>query len=192
MESSIRVTPDFQFTEFIAEEGLIEIIPEFTTVEPIRFIYSEIGPFRKRIPIFVPLWVAVHLEQRGRCSIVPPGWLVVDEIKKIIQEEKILGENSFNKIDENFYETSTILLNRDYLRDDSFLGGSAARDRLRILIDELFLLRKIKKIEGLKTFDFTVNSVDVSNMVALERNIIREQASMMMDTMRRYISSREE
>lgn len=81
--------------EFIASEELVEIFPvvkmdkiQFITVcgglqrdsAPLADYLNDqglYGPFIGGRPTRVPLWVAVNLKLKKKCSIVPPDWLNV-------------------------------------------------------------------------------------------------------------------
>ncbi|CAN6926303.1 unnamed protein product, partial [Brassica oleracea] len=56
--------------EFMAEDEMVEIVPNMN-MEPLNFI---------AIPTQVPMWLAVALKRRGKCTFRPPAWLSVGEI----------------------------------------------------------------------------------------------------------------
>lgn len=73
--------------EFIGEDSIIGVIPNFT-FEPIHLISGSIGPFRAGMPVRVPLWLAVHLRKQQKCRIVPPEWMDIEKLEDIKEEEK--------------------------------------------------------------------------------------------------------
>ena len=174
----IRTSHAFLDEEFIAEESLVTIVPEFTMHEPLRFISNEFGPFRKRSEVQVPLWVALYLERHGKCSIQSPDWLSLDAIRAKIEEERALGPSQFAQLpNEYMFQVALLLLNRQYLTDQSaYLGGPQNRHAIEVALQELQLIRRTKITEGLKRIDaspFTI--VDVTNLSSVEREIIRKQ-----------------
>lgn len=180
----------FQDEEYLAEEYKISIQPNFNTGEPLRMISSEYGPFDRRSPTLVPLWMAIHLERLGKCHIIPPLWLRVDFLKPKIREEREKGAHLFSPLDEYMLQVGLILLNRDYLSNE-YLGGPQERSFLSSLLLELLLIRKTKAVDGLKQIDVTSAVVDISKMTSIERASIRPQASHMIDRLRSLWTLRE-
>lgn len=173
----------FEDEEFLAEEYSISIQPYFSTGEPLRMISSEYGPFDRRSPLNVPLWMAIHLERHGKCIIIPPSWLRVDILKAKIREERENGPNMFAPLDETILQVGIILLNREYLTVE-YLGGPSERAVMSALLLELMLIRKAKAVDGLKQIDVTSAVIDISKMTSIERASIRPQASRMVDQLR--------
>ena len=180
----------FEDEEFLAEEYLISIQPTFNTGEPLRMISSEYGPFDRRIPMSVPLWMALHLEQHGKCQIIAPPWLAVEALRSKIREEREKGANMFAPIDEYILQVGLILLNRDYMNAE-YLGGPNERAVMSALLLELMLIRKAKAVEGLKQIDVTSAVIEISKMTSIERASIRPQASRMIDQLRSLWTLRE-
>ena len=57
-----------QENEFLAENELIEIIPNFRG-NKLQFISGTFGPFRPAKPVEVPLWLAIYFKQRKRAEV---------------------------------------------------------------------------------------------------------------------------
>ena len=180
----------FQDEEFLAEEYIVAIQPTFSTGEPLRMISSEHGPFDRRTQINVPLWMAIHLERHGKCHILPPVWLRLDNLRSKIREEREKGANTFAPIDEYTVQVGIILLNREYLSTD-YLGGPTERAVLSALLLELLFIRRAKAVEGLKQIDVTSAIIDISKMTSIERASVRPQASRMIDQLRSLWTLRE-
>jgi GINS complex subunit 2 len=178
-----RIAPGFSDEEFLAEECMIEIQPHFNAGEPLRFISQECGPFDRRTPTRVPLWVGIYLEKHGKCTIRNPDWLSVPYIKAKVREERERGTGTFATLDDHSVQVAVILLNRDYLTSE-YLGGHAVRSQMQTLLTELLMIRKAKMIEGLKQIDLATSVVDITNMTSIERASIRSQSSMIMDQLR--------
>ncbi|PSS32581.1 DNA replication complex GINS protein, partial [Actinidia chinensis var. chinensis] len=62
--------------EFLAEDQMIEIVPNMR-MESLNLISGDFGPFHPQISTQVPLWLAVALKKRGKCTIRPPEWMLV-------------------------------------------------------------------------------------------------------------------
>lgn len=73
--------------EFIGEKSNISIIPNFQ-LEAIHLISGEFGPFRPGIPVYVPLWFAIHIRKQQKCRIVPPFWMDVVLLEEKKEEER--------------------------------------------------------------------------------------------------------
>ncbi|CAI5516215.1 unnamed protein product, partial [Closterium sp. Naga37s-1] len=64
--------------EFIAENELVSIVPNFRA-DALHLHAGDIGPFRPQIALQVPLWLAIALKKRAKCSIQPPPWLAAGD-----------------------------------------------------------------------------------------------------------------
>ncbi len=51
-------------------------------------IKGEFGPFRPNKPILVPLWLALYFKNRNKCRIMPPEFLIYENIYNYVQNEK--------------------------------------------------------------------------------------------------------
>jgi len=187
---ALRSCSSFEDEEFMAEEYMVQIQPHFNTGESLRFISQECGPFDRRTPISVPLWIATYLEKHGKCTIIPPSWMTVAYMKSKIREERENGTESFAKFDDTMVQVAMILLNRDYLLSE-YIGGPNNRNAILTLVHELLLLRKAKIVEGLKQVDVTSAVIDITNMTSVERASIRPHAVGMMDELRKLWTIRE-
>ena len=83
-----------QESEFLAENTLIEIIPNFVSgkLQFISVTYKKetqgsFGPFKPGKPTTVPLWLAIYLRKRNKCNIVQPAWLTLEAIAVKAKEE---------------------------------------------------------------------------------------------------------
>ena len=73
--SGLRSSPFYADEEFLAEDVLVTIIPNHRTAGPLPVSEGEFGPFRAHLPVKVPLWVALYLENHRLCTIEAPNWL---------------------------------------------------------------------------------------------------------------------
>ncbi|GMP29302.1 hypothetical protein CsSME_00004466 [Camellia sinensis var. sinensis] len=49
-------------------------------METLNLICGDFGPFHPQIATQVPLWLAVALKKRGKCTIRPPEWMSVVDV----------------------------------------------------------------------------------------------------------------
>ncbi|KAJ6225420.1 hypothetical protein RDWZM_003965 [Blomia tropicalis] len=61
--------------EFVAEEDLVEIIPNFRYDQQLNLITGDFGPFRPSVPVKVPFWLAVNLYRKNKCTVLSPNWV---------------------------------------------------------------------------------------------------------------------
>lgn len=64
-----------ELCEFLAEEELIEIIPNFKYNKQLNLISGDFGPFQPSIPTKVPLWLALNLKRQHKCTVIIPKWV---------------------------------------------------------------------------------------------------------------------
>ncbi|KAL7076870.1 hypothetical protein ACQ4LE_003695 [Meloidogyne hapla] len=97
--------------EFIAENELIQILPNFNE-RTIHLISGDFGPFEAGSPVTVPLWFALQLKYKHKCKIVPPEWLRIDELKKLLVSET--ERITFAPVPNCFFEIAHILVTNAY------------------------------------------------------------------------------
>ena len=59
---------------FVAEEARVWIVPTMP-METLQLLSGAAGPLVPQVPAQVPLWLAVYLAKRNRCTMKPPEWL---------------------------------------------------------------------------------------------------------------------
>lgn len=101
-------------SEFFAEETLITISPNFSH-DKLLFTSGSFGPFEAGDPCIVPLWLAITLRKRGKCTIVIPDWMSASSLEHNIINEK--SQDKFEPLPFHYREISQLLLN--YARDDA-------------------------------------------------------------------------
>jgi GINS complex subunit 2 len=188
---SSRICSAFEQEDFMAREYFIEIQPLFNLGEPFRFISQECGPFDRRTTMSVPFWVALYLEKHGKCIIKEPEWLSPGLLLQKVREEREEGPGAFGQLADHMIQVALILLKRDYLSDDH-LGGKANRRHIETAVNELLLIRRSKISEGLKQVDVTTTVVGTANMTSVERESIRPQTTLILDSSRDLLNIRED
>ncbi|KAG9510120.1 Serine/threonine-protein phosphatase 6 catalytic subunit, partial [Fragariocoptes setiger] len=63
------------FCDFLAEDELVEIVPNFRYNQVLNLICGDFGPFQPSIPIRVPMWMALNLHRQQKCKIILPLWI---------------------------------------------------------------------------------------------------------------------
>lgn len=178
----LRTKPGFSESEFLAEELLVEIQPNFNMGEPIRFVSRESGPFSRRHTSRVALWMALYLERHRKCQIITPEWLTVGHLTASLRDERERGTGNFAPLSDDAIQIAVALLNREYLVGD-YCGGQRVRNQMQSLLTELLMIRRCKTVEGLKQIDVSTSVVEITNMTSVERAAIRPQSSAIIDSL---------
>eukprot|EP01104_Vermistella_antarctica_P008553 TRINITY_DN2147_c0_g1_i1.p1 TRINITY_DN2147_c0_g1~~TRINITY_DN2147_c0_g1_i1.p1 ORF type:complete len:215 (-),score=46.32 TRINITY_DN2147_c0_g1_i1:269-913(-) len=94
--------------EFLSEDELVQILPNFKLSKPLPLISGsyEIVP---SIPVDVPLWLALELSKQGKCKIQYPKWLDPDRLNAVYEREKQDSE-FFEEIPYHYMEMANQLL----------------------------------------------------------------------------------
>ena len=96
-------------TDYIAENYLIEIIPNFHA-EKICLVSGEYGPFKPNKIIKIPLWLAVKYRNNNQCKILIPSIYENSYLNGVLESEKE-NKTSLFDLPPNFFEISNILFN---------------------------------------------------------------------------------
>ncbi|XP_050439527.1 DNA replication complex GINS protein PSF2 [Adelges cooleyi] len=94
--------------EFLAENEIIQIVPNFNHASHVHLICGSFGPFRAGLPLNVPVWTALNLRQKKICRILAPDWMNVEKLQEKIEEEKT--SKFFTKLPSNYYLEITQML----------------------------------------------------------------------------------
>ncbi|KAM9973671.1 hypothetical protein ACTFIW_010785 [Dictyostelium discoideum] len=156
--------------EFLAEDTTITVVPNFK-MESLIFLSGEYGPFVPSFPIEIPLWLAISLKKKKKCTITPPDWMTYNKLNAKYQEENKI-KDGFIELPENFIEISSLLLANcpDDIKDINII---------RILIRDIISRRENKLEESLKSHlnsltDFeSVTTMEFKNFSMMEINKIR-------------------
>lgn len=153
--------------EFLAESVDIQIIPNFDH-EVLQFLCGNYGPFEASIPCTVPIWLAITLRKKGKCQIVAPEWLSVEQLQIQIEEE-LLSKDELSKLPYYYLEIAALVLL--HAKDDiNFPDKISAllKDLESIRMDRLrgSLLDMGSKINNDNNIYF--NFIRISNIGAME------------------------
>jgi GINS complex subunit 2 len=85
-------TPDWKrhsCSAFLAGDEIVQVVPSFSTSAPLELLsVPRLGPFRAGVSTDMPLWLALLLEKRNLAKIVPPEWLSVETLRRVLQWEQ--------------------------------------------------------------------------------------------------------
>ncbi|KAG0449414.1 hypothetical protein HPP92_019463 [Vanilla planifolia] len=150
--------------EFLAEDELIEIVPNMR-MDALNMICGDFGPFLPQIATKVPLWLAVALKKRGKCSVRPPEWMSVDRLTLVLEAERE-SPREFQPLPFHYVEMSKLLF--DHAPEDI-----PDIYMVRSLIEDIRDVRFHKVETGLETISGRTHAVKLKNLSAMEVNIVR-------------------
>lgn len=150
--------------EFIAEDEMVEIVPNLR-MDALNFICGDFGPFFPQIATQVPLWLAVALKKRGKCSVRPPQWMSVEKLTQVLEAERD-SQRVFEHLPFHYVEISRILF-------DHALDDIPDAYMVRSLIEDIRDVRFHKVETNLETLNERALALKINNLSAMEVNIVR-------------------
>ncbi|KAL6126631.1 hypothetical protein ACLB2K_074677 [Fragaria x ananassa] len=151
--------------EFMAEDELVEIVPNMR-MDKLTQICGDFGPFFPQMPAQVPLWLAIALKKRGKCTIRLPDWMSVENLSQTLEAERD-SQESFQVLPFHYVEISRLLF--DHAR-----GDIPDVYTVRSLIEDIRDVRFHKVETSLESFeDARSSAVKVKNLSAMEVNLVR-------------------
>jgi len=93
--------------EFLAEQSLVTIIPGVDQPR-LEFISGAFGPLTGGFPAIVPLWLAITLKKRGKCTIQIPNWMTVEALEERVKLERT--EGTLSDLPFHYMEIAQLLL----------------------------------------------------------------------------------
>ena len=169
--------------EFIAEESIIEIISSFDHPQ-FKFVSGIFGPFVSQMPCRVPLWLALSFKKKGKCTIVAPSWMTVEELERTVSNErtqKVLGHLPFH-----YMEIAHLLLANAREDIDS-------PDQVAVLLQDVESVRMdriktgISAIAAAVSTNESVISANLNNVAAMEIYSIKRFFLSSLDMFFRFI-----
>ncbi|XP_053676364.1 probable DNA replication complex GINS protein PSF2 [Anopheles nili] len=160
--------------EFIGENSLIGVIPNFNH-DAIYLISGTIEPFRGGTPLYVPLWLGIHLRQQQKCRIVPPSWMDVDLLEDIKETENRVG--TFTKMPSaNYMVEAKLILN-------TAPEDVPASDVIKTLIKDIYDVRCAKLRTTVENFIKSEGThlVNLENITVFELHTIQPLLPHAMD-----------
>ncbi|KAG6404447.1 hypothetical protein SASPL_136695 [Salvia splendens] len=183
--------------EFLAEDEIIEIVPNLR-MDALNFISGDFGPFRPQIPTQAPLWLAVALKKRGKCTIRTPEWMSVDKLTQVLEAER--DSDKFQPLPFHYVQISRLLF-------DHAQGDIPDTYMVRSLIEDIKDVRFHKIGKGLESISgegtfalkllmpsvmligFSIAANSLKNLSAMEANIVRPFVTRALETFYKLSSS---
>jgi GINS complex subunit 2 len=151
--------------EFFAEEEIIRIMSGVNFAK-LRFISGTFGPIGAGEPADVPLWFAIELRRKGKCTIVMPDWMSPDNLTSVLAKERNSG--SFVDLPYHYIEIAKLLLTN--AKEDI-----ESPDKVAVLIQDIENVRMAKlkngchKVaENIINENMSLNKLDITDISALE------------------------
>ena len=145
------------------------IVPKFAH-DQMYFISGTFGPFLPQTPVEVPLWLAISLKKRRKCSIQPPAWMEKDALAGKLAFEK--EHDPFDELPYHFAEVASLLFSA--AADDV-----PEAEAVRTLLEDLSDVRQAKIRRGVQTVAADVRqggsayAVKLNNVGAMETSLVR-------------------
>ncbi|XP_035773093.1 probable DNA replication complex GINS protein PSF2 [Anopheles albimanus] len=164
--------------EFIGENSLVGVIPNFNH-DSIYLISGTIEPFRGGTPLYVPLWLAVHLRQQQKCRIIAPHWMDIDLLEDIKEAEK--REATFTKMPSSNYMVEAKLILTTAPED------VPSSEQIKTLIKDIYDVRCAKLRSTVETFlnSEGAHTVPLENVTVFELHTIQPLLPHAMDYLSR-------
>jgi len=159
---------------FLANDELIEIIPNFTYDKQFGMISRLVGPFSAGVRTNVPLWLALTLHRKGLAKIIPPSWMDIDVLSRVLQHDN--ESSSFSpELPYNYVEISREILKCCF---------TTIHPQVKMLLNDIRTIRldKIRKnlhtlsevnLRGTAGGNEEVPMIDVTNIGSMEMHVIR-------------------
>ncbi|MCL7041962.1 hypothetical protein MKW94_006858 [Papaver nudicaule] len=150
--------------EFLAEDELVKIIPNMS-IDALNLICGDFGPFYPHILTEVPIWLAMALKKRGKCTIQPPDWMSLENLTQVLEAERD-SPREFQPLPFHYVEISRLLF--DHAREDI-----PDVHMVRTLVEDIRDVRFHKVESGFEEINTRTHAVKLKNLSAMEVNIVR-------------------
>ncbi|KAJ3084083.1 DNA replication protein psf2 [Rhizoclosmatium hyalinum] len=180
LPKALRSSLTPQEIEFIAENQQITIVPTRAINDKFELLSGEFGPFRPPLKSKVPLWLALLLKRKGKCTIVPPVWLDAEYLEAKLEEER--ASAGFTEMPFMWLETANLLV-KDAQDDIPHY------EQVRNYIKGIKECRGNKSVAGLKfiTIDlFSQGFLNLDNLGLMEVNEIKPFFAKAFDEMGKF------
>ena len=135
-----------QENEFFSENEIVQIIPNFKE-DIFEFISGRFGPFRPSKPASVPLWFAIYLKKRNKCTIQMPRWLDYTYLTKVKIEEKQTETHLSQDLPYYYYEIASLLFTQC---PEEFNVNGHNVQKVKSVIEDIYEIRKGKMQQIMK------------------------------------------
>lgn len=161
--------------EFLSEQSLITIVPR-ADQPAFEFLSGQFGPLTGGFPAVVPLWLAITLRKRGKCTIQIPDWMSVTSLEQRVNEERT--QRMLSDLPFHYMEIAQLLLNN--ARDDII-----SPDRVSVLLQDIENIRMDRIRLGVMNVVDTIKNKNESVVSAALNNV----SAMEILTMKRFFLS---
>ncbi|RPB21730.1 Psf2-domain-containing protein [Terfezia boudieri ATCC MYA-4762] len=180
---------------YLTELLPITIIPR-VHLPSLPLISGPLPPLRPPHRAHVPLWLALLLKRQKKANIVPPAWLNVDNLERLIKWEQEHPERFTEELPWEWVELGEVLVEGaeddlvGYAGGGGGVGGGGVEGDIRVLLRTLREVRWSKVREGLRELDSTY--LKMNGLGHLEISELRPFAKAVVDNLRHITSSKEE
>lgn len=130
--------------EYIATSDVeVKIVP-LMRMDRVRLLDGVYGPLRPPTQARVPLWLALNLKRRKRCSIVCPEWMQLEQLKQLHREETM--HDGFAALPLHYVAVSKVLL-------QSAPDDVPNSDEVRSLLKSIREARQSKIMSGVEAIN---------------------------------------
>ena len=161
--------------EFFAEETIITIIPN-VDLPRFDFISGTFGPLSGGMPVAVPLWFAITLRKRGKCTVQLPEWMTVAALEARVASERTLG--TLSDLPFHYMEIAQLLLT--HAKEDI-----PTPDRVAVLLQDLENIRMDRIKLGVMGVADTISR----NRAVVFANLNNASAQEILTMKRFFVSS---
>lgn len=151
------LTPSEYF--YLTESLPITIVPRIR-LPSLPLISGLLAPLRPPQRASVPVWLAILLKKQKKCNIVPPAWLTVENLERLVKWEQENVERFSEELPAEWIELGEVLC--EVAEDDVVGGGGgggggggSGEGDIRVLLRTLREVRWSKIRDGLRHLDST-------------------------------------
>lgn len=160
-----------EFSEFLAEDELIEMVPTFRYNKQLNLISGDFGPFRPSIPVKVPLWMAFNLHRQHKCTIRVPDW--IQQLPQLTEEQSNQNDKLIEMPDKHWREILKLLEQQFNCSVNCSELIERREAILRLSAHQLFRVAQLKEPSQLFIGDVTLDYATKAEL-HLVKNIIQE------------------
>ena len=153
--------------EFLAEEELVTVVPNMSFRDPLLCMGGTYGPFVPMRQCQVPLWLALLLKEKKKCSIRPPEWMQKGNLQEVLRAEQ-QEESKFEPMPLHYVEIGKLLLQHAPEDVNEFT-------EVQSLLEDIQEIRLAKIFSQLKKLSGPFAILELQNLSAFEINHIRPQ-----------------
>ncbi|KAG0345683.1 DNA replication protein psf2 [Podila humilis] len=148
--------------EFLAENEMIQIAPAIDTRQDLELLAGTIPSLKPLQLSSVPLWLAITLKKKQKCTIVVPNWMTIESLQAFMKQED--EEPRFCELPYHYIEIAQMLL-------ENACDDIPSADAVRTLVKTLREARQSKARLGVAQLG--QNYLQMDNIGLMEINEIR-------------------